>query len=82
MKVTIHLFAYLREALGESVVLDVPEPVTSLGLMARFLAAYPQYKDAQDSLNLAVDQDYVTEDVPIRAGQEVAIFPPVSGGRI
>jgi len=81
MKVTIHLFAYLREALGESVVLDVPEPVTSRRLMARFLAAYPQYKDAQDSLNLAVDQDYVTEDVPIRAGQEVAIFPPVSGGR-
>lgn len=82
MKVTIQLFAYLRESLGDTVELDVPEPVTSLRLMERFLAAYPQYRDAENSLNLAVDQNYVTEDVTIRAGQEVAIFPPVSGGRL
>ena len=80
MKLTIQLFAYLREALGDSVELDVPEPVTSLRLMERFLERYPQFKDAEASLNLAVDQNYVREDVPIGPGQEVAIFPPVSGG--
>jgi molybdopterin converting factor subunit 1 len=81
MKLTIQLFAYLRESLGETVELDVPEPVTSLRLIERFLEAYPQFRDAEASLNLAVDQNYVREDVPIRPGQELAIFPPVSGGR-
>ena len=74
-------FAYLREALGDSVELDVPEPVTSLRLIEHFLRTYPQFRDAEASLNLAVDQNYVREDVAIRPGQELAIFPPVSGGR-
>ena len=80
MKLTIHLFAYLREQLGETVELDVPEPVTSRRVIGHFLETYPQFRDAEASLNLAVDQNYVTEDVPVRAGQELAIFPPVSGG--
>jgi molybdopterin converting factor subunit 1 len=80
MRITVRLFAYLREALGESVELEVPEPVTAFRLMEQFLAAYPQFREAEQSLNLAVDQQYVTEDVPIGPGQEVAIFPPVSGG--
>jgi molybdopterin synthase catalytic subunit len=81
MLVRIQLFAFLKESLGETIELEVPEPVTALRLMERFLEAYPQFRDAEESLNLAVDQSYVREDVPIRPGQEVAIFPPVSGGR-
>jgi molybdopterin converting factor subunit 1 len=80
MRVTIQLYALLREQLGDTVELDVPEPVTSSRLMERFFAAYPQFKGAAGSLNLAVDQSYVTDDEPIRPGAEVAIFPPVSGG--
>ena len=80
MRITVQLFALLREQLGDSVVIDVPEPVTSTRLMERFFAAYPQFKGAAASLNLAVDQSYVTEDEPIPPGAEVAIFPPVSGG--
>ena len=80
MRVTIQLFAVLREQLGESIDIDVPEPVTSSRLMERFFTAYPQFRAAAGSLNLAVDQNYVMEDEPIRPGAEVAIFPPVSGG--
>ena len=34
MTVTIQLFAFLREALGDTVVLDVEAPVTARRLMA------------------------------------------------
>jgi molybdopterin converting factor subunit 1 len=80
MQVTIKLFAMLKEQLGEEIVLDVPEPATVRGLLERFGQAYPQFRAALPSLNVAVDHTYVRGDVPIGPGQEVAIFPPVSGG--
>ena len=80
MIVKVQLFAFLRESLGDEVEIDIPEPVTAMRLMERFLESYPQFKGSEASLNLAVDQDYVVEDCEILPGQEVAIFPPVSGG--
>ena len=80
MIVKVQLFAFLRESLGDEVEIDIPEPVTAMRLMERFLESYPQFKGSEASLNLAVDQNYVVEDCEILPGQEVAIFPPVSGG--
>ena len=80
MVVTVQLYAFLRETLGDSVDIDLDEPVTTARLMERFIELYPQFATSKDSLNLAVDQDYAAEDREIRPGQEVAIFPPVSGG--
>ncbi len=81
MLVKVKLFAVLKEELGEEVELEVPEPVTARGLLERFISSYPQFASARDSLNVAVDHAYSRGDVPITAGQEVAIFPPVSGGQ-
>ena len=80
MIVTVQLYAFLRETLGDSVDIDLEEPVTTARLMERFIELYPQFAESKDSLSLAVDQDYVAEDREIGPGQEVAIFPPVSGG--
>lgn len=80
MKVEILLFAVLKEDLGDSVTLDIPEPVTVDALLNLFGETYPQFKSALPSLGVAVDQTYSTADDPIEAGQEVALFPPVSGG--
>ncbi len=82
MRVQVQLFAFLRESLGDTVEIEVDEPVTASRLMAQFLETYPQFKGSEGSLNLAVDQIYVIEDCEISADQEVAIFPPVSGGRV
>ena len=81
MKITVQLFASLREQLGERVEIDVPEPATALGLLETFVTLYPQFKSAQGNLNVAVNQEYAAGDRPIPPGAEVAIFPPVSGGR-
>lgn len=80
MKVQVMLFAVLKEALGESVELDVPEPVTVSALLGKFVETYPQFAPARASLNVAVDLNYSREDQAISPGQEIAIFPPVSGG--
>ncbi len=41
------------------------------------------YADALDDLSLvrvAVNQEHVELDHPVEAGDEVALFPPVTGG--
>jgi molybdopterin synthase sulfur carrier subunit len=80
MRIEVQLFASLKEALGETISLDVPEPVTVNGLLRCFGEQHPRFQSALPALKVAVDLEYSPADQPIRAGQEVAIFPPVSGG--
>jgi molybdopterin synthase catalytic subunit len=80
MTVEILLFASLREQLGETVALEVPEPVTVASLLRQFGERYPQFRSALPHLNVAVNLEYQAGDQPIPAGAEVALFPPVSGG--
>ena len=76
----VQLFASLKESLGEVVELEVPEPATVSRLMDSFLALAPQFAHARQNLNVAVDLEYSQEDQALKPGQEIAIFPPVSGG--
>ena len=80
MLVEIQLFAVLKEELGETVTLDLRDPVTVDSMKEAFAQAYPQFRSAMNSLSVAVDQTYSTGSQPIKPGQEVAMFPPVSGG--
>jgi molybdopterin synthase catalytic subunit len=80
MTVDILLFASLKEQLGESIALEVPEPVTVSTLLKIFGERFPQFKTALPHLNVAVNLEYRAGDQPIPRGAEVALFPPVSGG--
>ncbi len=80
MRIQVQLFASLKENIGDTIELDVAEPVTVGRLLERFGEVQPRFKTALPHLNVAVDLNYARPDDPIRAGQEVAIFPPVSGG--
>jgi sulfur-carrier protein len=80
MRVKVKLFAMLKEQLGEEVELELAEPATVGALLERFGADFPQFRSALRSLNVAVDHTYARAHEPIAAGQELAIFPPVSGG--
>ena len=76
----VQLFASLKETLGDTIELDVPEPATVSRLMDTFLDLAPQFAHARKNLNVAVDLEYSPEDKALHPGQEIAIFPPVSGG--
>lgn len=77
-------FASLRETLGtaqESV--SVPAPAT-VGALVDALRArgdtWAQTLAAGKRWRVAVNQDMATLDTAIKPGDEVAIFPPVTGG--
>ena len=84
MNITVLYFASLREVLGQTrETLTVPVEVASVGALRAHLAARG---DAWGRLapgnntRAAVNQAMVADDASIGAGDEVAFFPPVTGG--
>jgi molybdopterin synthase sulfur carrier subunit len=78
-------FAWLRARIGvtaEEVAL--PAEVGDVAALLDWLRERgPRYAEALRDLSVvrvAVNQDYVGPDHPVRAGDEVALFPPVTGG--
>ena len=82
MKVRILLFARLRDLLGtDSVELDSPD-IESVGDAYRILRArHPELEDFSRSLLVAVNQEFADWNTPVEEGDELALFPPVSGGQ-
>jgi molybdopterin synthase sulfur carrier subunit len=84
MSVKIYFFAGLREALGvSSETLALPTDVTSVAALRDHLAARGEPWSALAStrnLRVAVNQQMVGFDTALHAEDEVAFFPPVTGG--
>jgi molybdopterin synthase sulfur carrier subunit len=84
MNVKVLYFAGLREALGQSSEqLALPAGVGSVGELHAFLIARGGAWDAlakTKNLRVAVNQRMATMDAPVSDGDEVAFFPPVTGG--
>ena len=83
--VTIIYFARLREALGKaSEQLQLPAGVHDLdGLREMLIArggAWATELAGGRSIRAAVNQDMAQGNVSIKDGDEVAFFPPVTGG--
>ena len=76
MTVRIRLFAMLRERAGrDELELELPEGAR----VADALAALDHLAGGL-SLVLAVNREYAAPDLVLRAGDELALIPPVSGG--
>lgn len=78
-------FAWLRQKIGRSEEqFDLPDGVTTVRALAEHLASrgegYAQAFADTARLRAAVNQEHVPFDAPIAAGDEVAFFPPVTGG--
>ena len=81
MKVQVRLFALYREAAGrDRVELELPEGATVEAAWAAVAERYPALLPYRPHTLFAVGQDYVAPEHPLRAGDEVCLFPPVSGG--
>ena len=81
MTVRILLFAGLRERLrSDWVELELPEGVTVAQLLAALGEAHPTLRELLPPCRVAVEQEFVGPGHPVRAGDEVAVIPPVSGG--
>jgi molybdopterin synthase sulfur carrier subunit len=78
-------FAWLRARIGcAEEEIDLPGEVRDVaGLLGWLQSRGGTYADALRDLSVvrvAVNRDYVGRDHPVRDGDEVAVFPPVTGG--
>lgn len=78
-------FASVREAIGLSCEeRDVPQDVRTVDDLVAWLAGHSkQHAHAFNNatrLRFALDQEMVAGDALLSAAQELAIFPPVTGG--
>ena len=84
MNVKILFFAGLREALGTgSESLALPAGIATVGGLRDHLAARGEPWSAlatTKNLRVAVNQQMVGFDAAVKGGDEVAFFPPVTGG--
>ena len=84
MTIKILYFAGLREALGlASEDIALPETVATVGELHAYLVArggvWVGLAQAKN-LRVALNQTMAADDAPIKAGDEIAFFPPVTGG--
>ena len=81
MRVTIKLFARLREIAGAGKLeRELGDGATVWDLLAALRAEFPRLADVTARIITSVNQEFATPDRPLHDGDEVAIFPPVSGG--
>jgi len=81
MKVQVRLFARYREAAGrDRVEVELPEGGTVETAWEAVSSRFPALSAYRPFTLFAVDQDYVESDRALRPGEELCLFPPVSGG--
>lgn len=77
MSIKVRYFASLKEQLGRS-----EDTLPALGLVSArqvWQAANPQ-QPLPGNMLVAVNMDYASLDTMVAEGDEVAFFPPVTGG--
>src|SRR5215475_14047212 len=81
MKVGVRLFARYREAAGrDHVELDLPEGGTVETAWEAVASRFPVLRQYRPFTLFALGTDYVQANHILRQGDEVCLFPPVSGG--
>jgi MoaE-MoaD fusion protein len=81
MQGKIKLFASLREAAGRSELdWELEEGATVAVLRSDLRERLPDIEEEIGRAWIAVNQQYATPDSRLEDGDEVALFPPVSGG--
>jgi molybdopterin converting factor subunit 1 len=81
MRVTVRLFARLRDIAGEGEIARDIAPGSTIRTVWRELAGeHPGLAAYEQSVSSAVNADYARMDTEVRDGDEVAFLPPVSGG--
>lgn len=81
MEFEIRLFASLKDRAGrDRIEVSVEQPATVQDLISAVGRAYPDLALALPTMLVAVNKAFAEPTTTLEAGDEVAFFPPVSGG--
>jgi molybdopterin converting factor subunit 1 len=81
MRVTVRLFARLREIAGRpELLLELPDGCDARALWDDLSREYPDLGAYGGSVSCAVNEEYAKFSTRLKDGDDVAFLPPVSGG--
>jgi molybdopterin synthase sulfur carrier subunit len=85
MSVKLLYFAWVREQTGiREETIELPQEIATISdLMTWLKARGPEFAAAfaeSDVIRAAVDQTHVNHDARVAGANEIAFFPPVTGG--
>ena len=81
MQIRVLFFGVLKDMLGRSSeTLELPEGARLEAVISHYARQAPPLEALLPSLALSVNQEYSGPDQALRAGDEVGLLPPVSGG--
>ena len=85
MMLKLRYFAWVRERIGKpEEVIEVPSNIATVGELMVWLGSRgEEYAHAFKNLNViraAIDQTHVRPDTAIKGANEIAFFPPMTGG--
>ena len=79
----IRYFAWMKDITNkdeEIININHPKNIQELKKYLENLYPEPKKHFLQDVLRFAVNQEYISENLNLKPIDEIAIFPPVSGG--
>lgn len=81
MKISVKLFALYHEIIGKRVViLEIPINTTIRDLKSILVKKNPELKKYETSFIFTINNNYAKDNLRLKAGDKIAVFPSVSGG--
>jgi molybdopterin synthase catalytic subunit len=81
MEFKIKLFAILKDQVGQDTIqINVSPPATVQTLLTSVAEAYPALRPALSTTLVSVNKSFAFPETEVHSGDEIALFPPVSGG--
>ena len=81
MKVTVHVFSFLRQIVGQNeLLLELPEGATVADALTQLYARFPRLKEAEKTMLLAVGVEFVSRTSKLGDGDVLSLMPPLQGG--
>jgi len=81
MQIRVLFFGVLKDLVGrEADSLSIPEFATLNDVLRHYIERNPRLQELTPSIATSINQEYATLDSRLKAGDEIAFLPPVSGG--